>query len=169
MADNREKFVVNVKDVEPMEISHGSRFAATIKGLGRQVASEGVGCNWFEVPPGKTAFPFHYHCATHEAIYILEGSGVCRLGDKEIDLQEGDFIQFPLGPDYPHQLTNSGQSSLRYLCFSTKPSTDIVGYPDSNKIAAMSSPSIDHFATPWVRSVFNADDTVGYYDGEEIN
>ena len=134
---------------------------------GRRAANQ-LGCNWFEVPPGCTSFPMHYHCAIEEAVFVLQGRGTLRLGDQEVEVRGGDWITLLAGPDGAHQLLNTGDAPLTYLCFSNKVRADVVGYPDSNKIAAMASPSNDFFAPPWVRAVFRADSTVGYFEGEDI-
>ncbi len=88
-----------------------------------------------------------------------------RIGAQEHPLRPGDWVTFRVGPEHAHQVVNTGEATLRYLCISSRANTDVVGYPDSNKI--MASPSIDFVAKPWVREVFRAGSGVGYYDGEE--
>ncbi|HEX4386904.1 MAG TPA: cupin domain-containing protein, partial [Myxococcales bacterium] len=78
-------------------LDHGS-FAFKRKRLGAEVGSKGLGTSWFELPPGKKAFPFHFHLANEEAIFILEGEGVLRSGTDEQPLRQGDYISFPPGP-----------------------------------------------------------------------
>jgi len=39
-----------------------------------------LGCSLCELEPGNTMWPFHYHLGSHEAIYVLSGSGVMRWG-----------------------------------------------------------------------------------------
>jgi len=165
----RHPNVVNLTEVEARPIEQGTRFGATVKGLGRASGGTRVGCNWFEVPPGRAAFPFHYHCAMEEAIYVLEGRGTLRFGDQELELHAGDYATFPVGPDHAHQLINSGEDPLRYLCLSNNVKTEVIGYPDSDKVAALASSSHDHFAPAWMRAIFPAGSTVGYYDGEELD
>ena len=163
----RHANVVNAEEVEPRDHGHGDRFAATIRGLGRAAGGHGIGANLFEVPPGRTAFPRHYHCAIEEAIYVIAGTGKLRIGDAVAPLRAGDWATFPAGPDHAHQVINDGEETIRYLCVSTRAHADVVGYPDSNKILATASPTFDFFDEPWVRSIFDADATVGYYDGED--
>ncbi len=57
-----------------MELAHGERIAYRRKLLGQATGAEKLGCSLFEIAPGKRAFPFHYHFANEEALYILEGS-----------------------------------------------------------------------------------------------
>ena len=77
-----------------------------------------LGANLTEVEPGGLSFPFHYHCATEEALFILSGTGIARLGDEKVRVREGDYIAFPTGPDHPHQMVNDGDEPLVYLCVS---------------------------------------------------
>lgn len=163
----RHAHVVNVSEIDGMQTSEGTRFGATITPLGRAAGGTELGCNHFEVAPGRSAFPFHYHCAIEEALFILEGKGTLRIGDERVEVGAGDWVTLAAGPDHAHRLDNTGDAPLRYLCLSTKARADVVGYPDSNKLAAMASPSPDFFAKPWVRTIFREDQSVGYYDGEE--
>lgn len=39
-----------------------------------------LGCSLCELEPGQTMWPFHYHLGSHEALYILSGSGTMRWG-----------------------------------------------------------------------------------------
>ena len=168
MAERRHPNVVNIADLEPRAVSKGQRFGFTSKRLGHACGARGIGASWFEVPPGRTAFPYHYHCANEEAVYVLEGKGTLRVGKDTIEVGPGDWITFPVGPDHAHQLTNTGTSPLRYLCMSTMSTTEVVGYPDSKKIAAMAVESAGSPA-PWVRAIHMADAQVDYYEGEAID
>ncbi|HEY2743742.1 MAG TPA: cupin domain-containing protein, partial [Polyangia bacterium] len=141
MSERRHSRVVNVDEVEPKPSEKGTRFGATRRHLGIATGATGLGCTHYEVPPGRTAFPHHFHCLNDEAIYILEGEGTLRLGDERIAVRPGDYVTIPPGPATAHQLENSGARPLRYLCFSTLKSADIVGYPDSKKLAAMAGES----------------------------
>ena len=166
-ATRRHANVVNLDEVDARETSHGTKFGARIKQLGLPTGSKDVGCNWFEVPPGRSAFPHHYHCAIEEALFILDGEGRLRIGEAEVTVRAGDYVTLPAGPDHAHRLDNTGQAPLRYLCISSRAVADVVGYPDSGKIAAMANPSSNFFDPPWVRAIFKEDATVGYFDGEK--
>jgi uncharacterized cupin superfamily protein len=64
----------------------------------RLPGAEKLGCSLFEVAPGKRAWPFHYHFANEEALYILEGSATLRLGAEEFQLSQGYFVALRSGP-----------------------------------------------------------------------
>lgn len=168
-SDRRHPNVVNHSELKPHEVSKGSKFGAKIYTLARAAASDRLGCNFFEVPAGRSAFPYHYHCGVEEAVFVIAGRGRMRLGDQRIDVGEGDFIAMPVGPDHAHRLDNTGTEPLRYLCLSTRATADVVGYPDSNKIAASGSGSTDYFDTPWIRGIYPKESQLDYYEGEETD
>ncbi|MBW2535611.1 MAG: cupin domain-containing protein [Deltaproteobacteria bacterium] len=167
--DKRHENLINVSEAPSMEIEKGRRFGATVRQLAGATGGKLVGCNWFEVPPGRAAFPRHWHAAMEEVIFILEGEGALRIGEREVTVGVGDYVTLPPGPDHAHQLRNSTDGPLRYLCLSNKVQADVVGYPDSNKFAASGSPSSNYFDTPWVRALFRTESAIDYYDGEEID
>lgn len=166
MSDTRvHPNVIHIDEVDGFSREKG-RFSFATKRLGVATAAAGVGCSWYEVEPGNTAFPRHYHCATEEAIYVLEGTGSLRMGDAEVDLRAGHYATFPVGPEHAHQLIATGDGPLRYLCLSTIHSTDVVGYPDAGKIGVMATRGTD-WNDPIIAKFFPGDADVGYFDGED--
>lgn len=160
--------VVNTGDLEWGEQSHGEKFGHRRKSLGSTAGGEKLGCSLYEVPPGRRAWPYHYHLANEEAIYILEGSGTLRISDDEVTLSAGDYVALPAGETGTHQLLNTSNQLLRYLCFSTMNEPDIMVYPDSNKVgifggAAPGGPKEKRTFSKFLRG----DAEVGYYEGEE--
>ncbi|HEV8320548.1 MAG TPA: cupin domain-containing protein [Myxococcota bacterium] len=166
--ERRHPQLVNVAEVEGFSRSKGTRFGFAAKFLGRATGAQGIGCTWYEVPPGRTAFPRHYHCVNEEALFVLEGEGSLRLGERTLPVRAGDYMTFPTGPELAHQLANTGGGPLRYLCFSTLRGAEVVGYPDSNKIGAMAGPDPTGRADLWVRAIFPAAAQVDYYEGEQV-
>ena len=75
--------VVNEQDLEWGEQSHGEMFGYRRKQLGSAAGGEKLGCSLYEVPPGRRAWPYHYHLANEEAIYVLEGSGTLRIDERQ--------------------------------------------------------------------------------------
>jgi uncharacterized cupin superfamily protein len=171
--NRRHPHVVNVEEIAPDEQGQGG-FGFTRRRMGPDAGGRALGCSYFEVAPGKTAFPYHFHSALEEAIFVLEGTGTLRAGKDHVPLRSGDYVALPPGPDEAHALTNTGSMPLRYLCLSGAaiPTTlDIVGYPDSKKIAFASGvdPVKGMRAGGWVMKLIREDQpNVGYYDGEPI-
>jgi len=79
--------------------------------------------------------PSYYHCANEQAIYIPSGTGTARIGDARVVVRAGDRIALPVGPEHAHQMIDDGSEPLRYLCVSTAHKCEVVGYPDSKKVA----------------------------------
>jgi uncharacterized cupin superfamily protein len=154
--------VVHQEEMRWTENSRGSGFGFKRKLLGQAAGSVQLGCSLFEVAPGKSAWPFHYHWANEEAIYILDGAGTLRLGDEKIEVRAGDYIAMPAGPAHPHRLINTSSAPLRYLCFSTVIDTEVCVYPDSKKVAVGIGPS----GKKVFGAIYRRGTEVDYYDGE---
>lgn len=139
------------------------RHKMTLRRLGAAAGGVMIGANLTEVAPGAVSFPFHYHCATEEALYVLKGRGIARIGDARVPVREGDWVAFPPGPEHPHQMINDGDEPLVYLCVSAAAQkVDVVAYPDSKKVAATAGT----FEKPIHRWISREGDTVDYWDGE---
>ena len=65
------------------------------------------------LPPGKQTTP-HYHPATEEIYYILEGRGRMQIGDEVRLVGPGDAIAIP--PGMIHTIENIAEQTLRFLC-----------------------------------------------------
>lgn len=126
--------VVNEDDAESVERSHGEKFASRDIELGLTTGSEKLGCTLYEVPPEHSAVPYHYHTANEEALYVLTGTGTLRTKSGEVEISKGDYATFLAGDVGAHQVTNTSDETLRYLCFSTMQDPEVLVYPDSDKI-----------------------------------
>lgn len=70
------------------------------------------------VVPGATT-TLHRHLQTEEIYYILEGQGRMRIGSEVASVGPGDAVAIP--PGHSHQITNSGTTTLRFLCCCAPP------------------------------------------------
>ena len=122
--------MIHIDDLEPYTETHGDRYEIRVKLLGMEAGGKDLGCMMHEIPPGKASWPYHFHWANEESIYVLAGQGTLRTPQGEIAVGPGDYMAFPVGPEYAHQMINRGQEPLRYLCFSTMIVPDIAEYPD---------------------------------------
>lgn len=161
--------VTHVSEVEARVMSKGTKFGFQGRRLGVASGSAALGCSWYEIESGKSAFPHHYHCANEEAIFILEGSGEARIGKKAVSVGPGDYIAYPAGPDHAHSIRNTGKGPLRYLCFSTTHITEVVGYPDSNKfgVVGMADP-VKGIMGAKIKMIIKDQPSVDYYEGEDF-
>ena len=162
MPERRHPNVINTDEVEPNEVQKG-KFHVKNRRLGPHAGNAQIGATLTELPPGAMSYPFHYHCANEEAIYIVSGSGTARIGDARVAVRAGDWIALPVGPEHAHQMINDGAETLRYLCVSTAHKCEVVGYPDSKKVAASAGPS---WNKPWIRQIVRAGETLDYWDSE---
>lgn len=112
----------------------------------------------YELPPGKSNYPYHYHSENEESFYILSGTGTVKTPDGNRTVTTGDFLFFPAGERGAHKLTNTSASEpLVYLDFDTSSRVNVCYYPDSNKIAVFSAEQ---------STIHRMNNSVDYYDGE---
>ena len=122
--------------------------------------SAGMLCNvaFYEIPPGKANYPYHWHYSRDEALYILSGSGTLKTPDGERIVSAGDFLFFPSGERGAHKLTNTSEAEpLVYLDFDTHGALDVALYPDSGKIGVWGE---------GLNQVYETDKQTDYYQGE---
>ena len=114
---------------------------------------------FYELPPGKSSYPFHYHTTNEEVFYVISGNGILETFDGKQPITAGDIIVCPVGKNGAHKITNSSQvENLVYLDVDTNNTPDIAYYPHSNKVGIRASGGI--------RDNFNLNSTVDYYDNE---
>ncbi len=162
------KPVLNIDDAELMDFgSPNGKFQAKLGRMGPALGAEKLGCMLTLVEPGKRAFPFHVHHAIEEMFYIIDGEGEYRFGDETHQIKKGDLLGAPCGgPDRAHQIVNTGETTLKYLSFSTIENMDVVEYPDSNKFLAFSSDD-GNPQTARVRFIGRQDMSIDYFEGED--
>ena len=112
----------------------------------------------YEIPPGKSAYPYHYHHKNEETFYILSGKGILRTPEGERTVSAGDLLFFPTGPAGAHKLTNCSETeNLTYLDFDVVHDVDIAVYPDSDKIGIWGM---------GINKIYPQNSAVDYYEGE---
>jgi uncharacterized cupin superfamily protein len=67
---------------------------------------------------------------------VLRGRPTLRTGGGSRELAEGDAVHFPRGPDGAHGLANETDESVRVLMVSTRPTPEVVEYPDLKQLTA---------------------------------
>ena len=159
---------VNERDLEWVEDAFGEGHAWKRKRLSLAAGAHKLGCSLYELPPRKRPWPYHYHVANEEAIYVLSGSGRLSTPAGEMPLCVGDYVVLPAGEEGAHELLNTGDEPLRFLFLSTMIEPDITVQPRSGKLGVFggSAPGGD----PNRRTVggfFHRDAAVEYWEGEE--
>ena len=128
--------------------------------LGPRVGVERVGASLWELPPGKAAYPYHFHLTEDEILILLEGALSLRTPDGWRELEEGDVVGFPVGDAGAHQVVNRSDSTARFLAVSNSGAVDAVVQVDADKIAVLDR-------TPGgsgIRERYRRRDKVGYFD-----
>jgi len=121
---------VNETDLDWNKYDHeGATFCR--KELSTAADTNELGCSLYELPPGARSWPYHYHTANEEALYVLAGDGRLRAPDGAQSLTAGDFVSFPADERGAHRVVNDADEPLRYLMLSTMREPDLTVYPDS--------------------------------------
>jgi uncharacterized cupin superfamily protein len=159
--------VIHEDELQWIDTVQSPSFSSRRKKLSTAAGARMLGASIYELPVGTSAFPYHYHSANEELLYVLEGEGTLRLGDEKVPVRAGSFIAMPPGPAHAHRLYNSSNAPLRYLCVSTMITPEVVVYPDSHKVGVMvgSAPGGDP-AQRTLAGVYKLNSGVSYYDGE---
>jgi uncharacterized cupin superfamily protein len=118
----------------------------------------------WELEPGGTQSPYHFHHGGEELLIVLRGTPTLRSPEGERELKEGEVVHFPRGPEGAHQLSNRSPQVARYVIAAALPTPEIVEYPDSGKIASMAR--TDTTAGGPLFTINRLADAVEYFDGE---
>jgi len=159
-----QRRIMNIADVSLAQSGDGKDFVARTGRVGPALGLAQLGCMVTVVPPGKRAFPFHRHHVADELFYIVDGEGMCRIGDESFAVRAGDLVAAPAGTE-AHQIVNTSARELRYLGLSNIGSADIIDYPDSGKIAAAAGVRNADLSTATFKTMGHVQ-PAGYFDGE---
>lgn len=157
---------VNEADLEWSETQR-ERTHFRRKKLAAAAGADDLGASLYELPPGASSWPYHYHAANAEAIYVLGGTGVLRTPDGEQRIAPGDCCAFPASAEGAHRLHNDGDDPLRYLAVSTMRDPDVTVSPDSEKIGVYAGSPPGGESEREVSGYYRRDDDVDYWTGEE--
>jgi uncharacterized cupin superfamily protein len=94
-----------------------------------------LGASVWELRPGSAQFVYHFHHGSEELLVVLRGRPSVELHDGTRQLEEGDVLGLPRGPEGGHRLRNDGEETARVLIVSTNASPDVAEYPSSGKVA----------------------------------
>ena len=134
-------------------------FKAGMSRFGASIGASMLGGSLYELPPGQAICPYHYEYGNEEWLLVLEGSVTLRHPEGEEELERGDVVCFPVGPEGAHHVSNSGQGAARVLMISTMIEPAVVVYPDSDKLGVWPGDKRDNLM---VRRA----SAVDYWDGE---
>lgn len=134
-------------------------YRAGMDRFGKRIGASRIGGSLYELPAGQSICPYHYEYPREEWLLVLSGAPTLRHPGGEEQLEQGDVICFPEGPEGAHKVTNRGDQTSRVLMISTLEDPSVGVYPDSDKIGVFTGDQRDDL-------VVRRSSDVPYYDGE---
>jgi uncharacterized cupin superfamily protein len=113
------------------------------KRFGGDIGATMLGGTIYELRPGESVCPYHYEYGNEEWVIVLVGRPTLRHPGGEDELEPGDVVCFPVGPEGAHKLTNHAEHDARIVMLSTKHDPSVAVYPDSDKIGVWSGDERD--------------------------
>ena len=96
-----------------------------------------LGASLYELGPGNFVV-YHAHHGSEELLIVLRGRPTLRTPGGERQLDEGEVVHFPTGPEGAHGIRNDGDEPVRYVVAGIRVSPEIVEYPDTNQVTGQS-------------------------------
>ena len=115
-------------DSRPEGYKAGSVRLSPVIGASRMVATV------YELPPGESTWPYHYEYGAEEWAMVLAGRPILRHPGGEQELEPGDVVCFPEGPEGAHKFTNQTGETARLMITSTFARPAVAVFPDSDKL-----------------------------------
>jgi uncharacterized cupin superfamily protein len=160
--------VAEVSNVFDPEFEPGEDYPPGYAGrharIGQQAGTAHLGASIYEIDPGQSLCPYHWHAANEEMLIVLSGRPVLRTPEGERELAEGDLVSFPRGERGAHGVYNRTEVPVRALLLSEMNAPDVVAYPDSKKV--MARQEAPGTKATGLRMLFRTADQVDYRDGE---
>jgi len=123
-------FSAPLEDASERPDGFGFSFARLAPELGAKL----VGATIYELPPGQTTFPYHYEYGCEEWLLVVSGRPTLRDPEGEHELEPGDVVCFPEGPEGAHAVTNKTEEPARIVILSTKGFPAVAVYSKREKI-----------------------------------
>lgn len=154
---------VNVDDLDWDEYDREeTRFRR--KELSSAADADELGCSLYELAPGDRSWPYHYHTANEEALYVLAGTGQLKRETGLEPLRPGDFATFPPSERGGHRILNDSEETLRYLMFSTMNEPDVTLYPEMEKFGVFVGSPPGGREERSLHGYYDIDDDVDYWE-----
>lgn len=165
---------VNESELEWSESNGQAGFRRKQLAAAAPGGGDDLGCSLYELDPGETAWPYHYHAGNGEAMFVLNGTGIVRCPDPdgeaagpepiEHDVEAGDFLAFPASPDGAHQVVNNSDDPLRYLVVSTMRDPDVTRYVEADALGVYEGSAPGSHEDRSFTGYFSEDDTIDYWE-----
>jgi uncharacterized cupin superfamily protein len=147
--------VANLFDVETTrDADDPAGYETPYARIGPIVGGSALGASVYVLDEGQSVCPYHYE-SDEEWLIVLEGRVAVRTPGGEEELEAGDSVCFPVGPEGAHKTTNRRGERARIVILSTKSSPAYAVYPDSDKVGIWPPGKL-----------FRLGDAVDYWEGE---
>jgi len=113
---------------------HGRRRSPAFDGAASALQESTWAASLYELPPGQATFPYHYELGNDELLVVVTGRPTLRTPEGERELEPGDCILFPSGPQGAHQLMNRTGEAAHILLASNFAMPRAAVQPDSAKM-----------------------------------
>lgn len=151
--------IFNLLDCDLAEQAHpreGHRFLRAM--LGQAAGAKLTGFSVYELPPGETAWAYHYELNREEWLIGVAGEVVVRTPAGDETLRAGDVTCFPAGAGGAHQVRNDSAAPARFAMPSSWAGDGYVAVrPDSNTALIVG---------PGFRRIVPLDEDLGYWERE---
>jgi uncharacterized cupin superfamily protein len=128
--------------------------------FGPKLGARQTGATLYEIPPGQAVCPYHYEYGEEEWLLVIDGRPSARDPEGTQQLEAGDMVFFPIGPEGAHQVLNETDETARVLMWSTVVLPTATVYPDSDKIGVWTGHPDDDI-------MVERSSGVEYYRGEQ--
>ena len=123
--------------------------------VGPLLGSASLGLSVYDLHAGQSVCPYHYEYGREEWLLVLTGRPTLRDPDGEHELEPGDLVLFPEGPEGAHKVSNRGEGVARIAILSNLDDPSVSIYPDSGKLGVWPPGKL-----------FRLADEAQYFDGE---
>ena len=134
------------------------------KELSSAVDAADLGCSLYELPPGMRSWPYHYHTANEEALYVLAGEGKLKAESSLVELTAGDYVTLPANESGGHRVVNDSEETLRYLAISTMNDPDVTVYSEMDKFGVFVGSPPGGRGERTLEGYYHIDDETAYWE-----
>ena len=107
------------------------------------IGAAALGASVYVLNEGQSVCPYHWEATDEEWLFVFEGRPELRTPEGEEELEPGDVVCFPKGPDGAHKVTNRHGEPARIMILSTKGGPSVAVYPDSDKLGVFTEDGAD--------------------------
>jgi uncharacterized cupin superfamily protein len=150
-------------EFDPSDDDDQPGFSSRRARIGRQAGARRIGASLYELPPHQALCPYHWEAGDEEMIIVLSGKPSIRTPEGWRDLDPGEVVSFPRGPQGAHQVANRGDQESRVLMLSEMNGPEVNVYPDSGKVGLLSRSPLEPSEEGEVDVLLKLGEGVDYY------